>query len=132
MAGVAIDRVGFHVDACEVDSSLYSEFVARARRMKGAPGKSRLNILIGYDATKDIEQTVDPHEGHFRPDRLSVTRPVDLVIRSGGHRRLSGFLPLMCQYADLEFIDELFPDISVDQLVALVRQRTGQSRNHGA
>ena len=37
--------------------------------------------------------------------------PVDLVIRTGGQRRLSGFLPLQTAYAELWFTDKLWPEI---------------------
>lgn len=35
---------------------------------------------------------------------------IDLVIRWGGMRRLSGFLPLQTVYADFYIVDELWPD----------------------
>ncbi len=36
--------------------------------------------------------------------------PVDLVYRSGGERRLSGFPPLLVAYAELYFDDEYWPE----------------------
>lgn len=35
---------------------------------------------------------------------------VDLIIRWGGRRRLSGFLPVQSIYADFYIIDDLWPD----------------------
>lgn len=35
---------------------------------------------------------------------------MDLVIRWGGMRRLSGFLPVQSVYADFYVVDELWPD----------------------
>ena len=35
---------------------------------------------------------------------------VDLVIRWGGMRRLSGFLPVQSVYADFYVVDDLWPD----------------------
>ena len=35
---------------------------------------------------------------------------VDLVIRWGGMRRLSGFLPVQSVYADFYVVDQLWPD----------------------
>lgn len=37
---------------------------------------------------------------------------IDLLIRTGGRRRLSGFLPLQSAYAELHFIDVLWPTFS--------------------
>ena len=40
---------------------------------------------------------------------------IDLVIRWGGMRRLSGLLPLQTVYADICVIDDLWPDFSEGQ-----------------
>jgi undecaprenyl diphosphate synthase len=37
---------------------------------------------------------------------------VDLIIRWGGRRRLSGFLPIQSVYADMYVIDDYWPDFS--------------------
>ena len=41
---------------------------------------------------------------------------IDLVVRWGGRRRLSGFLPMQCAYADFSVIDTLWPDMDEDEL----------------
>ena len=41
---------------------------------------------------------------------------VDLVIRWGGMRRLSGFLPLQSVYADFYVIDHYWPDFGDNDL----------------
>ena len=41
---------------------------------------------------------------------------IDLVIRTGGDRRLSNFFPWQTTYADLWFTDVLWPDFSEDML----------------
>jgi len=37
---------------------------------------------------------------------------VDLIVRWGGRRRLSGFLPVQSIYADLFVVDEYWPDFA--------------------
>src|SRR5262249_35555868 len=39
-----------------------------------------------------------------------IHAPVDLLIRTGGERRLSDFLLWECAYAELVFVDEYWPD----------------------
>lgn len=39
----------------------------------------------------------------------------DLIIRTGGEQRLSGFMPWQSIYSELFFVPTLFPDFSVDQ-----------------
>ena len=40
---------------------------------------------------------------------------MDLIIRWGGRRRLSGFLPIQSIYADFYVLDELWPDYGTEQ-----------------
>lgn len=42
---------------------------------------------------------------------------IDLVIRWGGMRRLSGFLPLQTVYADFYIVDDLWPDFQEKQFL---------------
>ena len=41
---------------------------------------------------------------------------VDLIIRWGGRRRLSGFLPVQSVYSDFYIIDDLWPDFKENHL----------------
>ena len=44
--------------------------------------------------------------------------PVDLLLRTGGERRLSDFLLWECAYAELLFLDVLWPDVNAAVLDA--------------
>jgi undecaprenyl diphosphate synthase len=46
------------------------------------------------------------------PDAADILPPVDLLIRTGGERRLSDFLLWECAYAELLFLDVLWPDVT--------------------
>jgi undecaprenyl diphosphate synthase len=41
---------------------------------------------------------------------------IDMVLRWGGRRRLSGFLPIQTVYSDLYIFDECWPDYQVSHL----------------
>ena len=41
---------------------------------------------------------------------------IDLIIRWGGRRRLSGFLPIQSVYADFYVIDDLWPNFNKTHL----------------
>ncbi|MBP9820108.1 di-trans,poly-cis-decaprenylcistransferase [Candidatus Woesebacteria bacterium] len=55
----------------------------------------------------------------------------DLIIRTGGEQRLSGFLLWQCQYAELFFSDQLYPDFSADDFQAAVEEYTTRQRRFG-
>ncbi len=57
--------------------------------------------------------------------------PVDLIIRTGGARRLSGFLPILSEYAELYFTDTLWPDFSIEELEEALEWFRRQQRNFG-
>src|SRR5678809_301528 len=48
------------------------------------------------------------------------TPDVDLMIRTGGERRLSDFMLWECAYAELLFTDTLLPDFSAEVFAASV------------
>jgi undecaprenyl diphosphate synthase len=58
--------------------------------------------------------------------------PVDLLIRTGGERRLSDFLLWECAYAELVFSPRMWPDFSAADLAAAVRDFRGRERRFGA
>ena len=42
---------------------------------------------------------------------------IDLIIRWGGHTRLSGLLPVQSVYADFYSIDTLWPDFKPEEFI---------------
>jgi undecaprenyl diphosphate synthase len=64
----------------------------------------KVNFLVNYGWEWDLDGL---REGELRS--ADVSR-IDLVVRWGGGRRLSGFLPVQCVYADIYVIDAYWPD----------------------
>jgi undecaprenyl diphosphate synthase len=57
---------------------------------------------------------------------------VDLLIRTGGERRLSDFLLWECAYAELIFSRRMWPDFDAADLAGAVREFQGRERRFGA
>lgn len=57
--------------------------------------------------------------------------PIDLVIRTGGMRRISGFFPLLLEYSELYFTNVLWPDFSKEELESALEWFRIQKRNFG-
>jgi len=75
----------------------------------------RINFLVNYDWKWDLSHAVGA-EGNFVESIASAEIPrVDLLVRWGGRRRLSGFLPVQSVYADMYVLDELWPDFEPEQ-----------------
>ena len=56
---------------------------------------------------------------------------IDLLIRSGGEKRLSDFLLWECAYAELCFVDTLWPDFGADDLRAAIADFHRRERRFG-
>jgi undecaprenyl diphosphate synthase len=66
---------------------------------------------------------------HFMPS-LAVGDP-DLVIRTGGERRISNFLLYGLAYAELFFVDSLWPDFLTSDLYDAIASYQGRERRFG-
>ncbi|MDE7328726.1 MAG: undecaprenyl diphosphate synthase family protein [Clostridia bacterium] len=68
--------------------------------------KMKVNFLVNYGWEWDMKN-----------DWLSRKIPrIDMVIRWGGMRRLSGFLPLQTVYSDFYVVDDLWPNFQEKHL----------------
>ena len=70
-----------------------------------------LNFLVNYGWEWNLSHMC--LDG--KPFSSDISR-VDMVIRWGGMRRLSGFLPIQSVYADFYVIDHYWPDFSEQEL----------------
>jgi undecaprenyl diphosphate synthase len=55
----------------------------------------------------------------------------ELVLRTGGKKRLSNFLPWQTVYSELYFTDTLWPEITRDEFLAALSEYTETQRNFG-
>ncbi|ACV74728.1 MAG: isoprenyl transferase [Zymomonas mobilis] len=81
-------------------------------------------------------------EGQLDPENIDVGTiesllythdlpPLDLVIRTSGEKRLSNFLLWQAAYAELLFIDTLWPDFGSETLKAAVEEYARRERRYG-
>jgi undecaprenyl diphosphate synthase len=56
---------------------------------------------------------------------------VDLLIRTGGEKRLSDYLLWECAYAELLFTDRMWPDFGGDELEAALAEFSRRERRFG-
>ena len=59
------------------------------------------------------------------------TPEVDLLIRTGGEKRLSDFLLWECAYAELYFLDCMWPDFDEHALDAALNEYQRRDRRFG-
>ncbi|MDI3281053.1 MAG: undecaprenyl diphosphate synthase family protein [Bacillota bacterium] len=95
-------------------------------------GGIRVNFLVNYGWQWDLGWALlGPGRGRGKKSLLQriasadISR-VDLIVRWGGRRRLSGFLPLQSVYSDFYVVDELWPDFRPEQFYAALEWYQGQ------
>jgi len=103
-----------------------------------------LNICIGYGGRQEILSAVmesskwlrkNPlikklHENVFERFLL-IPKPLDIMIRTGGEKRLSGFMLYQIEYAELFFTDTLWPDFSPKELDRMLLEFSERDRRFG-
>lgn len=58
--------------------------------------------------------------------------PLDVVLRTSGESRLSGFMPLESAYAELFFLDKYFPEMTSNDLCEVVTAFRNRERRFGS
>jgi undecaprenyl diphosphate synthase len=95
-------------------------------------------IAIAYGGRQEIADAVNEAvrkgepvtaDGFLRD--LSLPEDVDLVVRTGGERRLSNFLLYQSAYAELYFSDRFFPDFSSQDLEEAFAWYASRKRRYG-
>lgn len=82
-------------------------------RKRFGHGGIKVNFLVNYSWEWDLNylKAADPDEKNILNNiATSDVSRVDLVIRWGGRRRLSGFLPIQAVYSDFYVIEEYWPE----------------------
>jgi undecaprenyl diphosphate synthase len=82
------------------------------------------------DQDKDQRSSTDLL-GQLLAEERSGTDDVDLLIRTGGEQRLSDFLLWESAYAELLFLDRMWPDFSVGDLEAALKVFEHRERRFG-
>lgn len=106
-----------------------------------------VNICINYGsrdeivrATRNLARKVAAGElaaeaiddKHFEGELLTAGLPdPDLLIRTSGEQRISNFLLWQCAYAELIFVDTLWPDFGKEHLERAIAEFRRRERRYG-
>ena len=107
--------------------------------------KYKINIAMAYsgraeiiDAVKRLSQDIkngklsieDLNEKVFKKNLYLESEP-DLIIRTGGEKRISGFLLWQGSYAEFVFIDKMWPEFEKNDLVLAIKEYGRRERRFG-
>ncbi len=106
-----------------------------------------LNVALNYGGQLEIVRAAQAFaqecvHGTARPEELTLQRfssylwlghevPPDIIIRTGSETRVSNFLLWEMAYAELFFLDVLWPDFTAETLAGVIRQFMSIDRRFG-
>jgi undecaprenyl diphosphate synthase len=101
-----------------------------------------LRAAIDYSAREAICRAARQASGLLTRDQFALllarassgspVPDVDLLIRTGGEKRLSDFMLWECAYAELYFTERKWPDFGSDDLAAAIAEYHGRERRFGS
>lgn len=107
----------------------------------------RLNIAVNYGSRDEMVRAIRSIakkvcEGKLEAEEIGETvmmehlytaglPDVDLIIRTGGEKRLSNFLLMQGAYAELVFVDAFWPDFTDERYFEALREFQLRTRRYG-
>ena len=145
-----LDRQGVRILFIGDRARLARDIVALAETAEERTrGNTRLTLVLAlsYSGRQEIARAArrlarKAAAGDMDPDAIDETALAgelftanipdpDLVIRTSGEQRISNFLLWQSAYAELVFVDTLWPDFSRDDFVSAVREFHRRERRFG-
>jgi undecaprenyl diphosphate synthase len=141
--GIRLQILGDH-NAFESD---VAKMVDKAVARTAGNSRMTLAIALNYGARTELVRAMralagEVAAGALAPDAIDEARvdaaldtkdlpPLDLLIRTSGEQRLSNFLLWQAAYAELLFVDTLWPDFDGDALRAALAEYARRERRYG-
>ena len=97
-----------------------------------------VNLAINYGSKNEILNTLKKVKNNlsinnFEKNLYTKNMPnPDILIRTGGHQRLSNFMLWQLAYAELFFLNKFWPDFKSGDLIKIIDKYKKSKRNFGA
>jgi undecaprenyl diphosphate synthase len=119
------DAIAYTADCNEMTLTLALSYGGR-RAVVDAARALAVRARAGLVLPEEID------EDFFHREMTTGTVPdVDLLIRTGGESRLSDFLLFEAAYAELVFLDIMWPDFNRDTLIDAINEFNSRERRFG-
>ena len=115
------------------------EMIEHARDRTAANTGMIMAVALNYGSQDEIARAARAAaaKGAITPETISAELdtadlpPLDMIIRTSGEVRLSNFLMWQAAYAEMLFLDVLWPDFGKDHLEAAIAEYTRRERRFG-
>jgi len=105
----------------------------KIKKLESNRGKMKVNVCFAYSGKWEIVEAIKRCENISEEEieRNLLISPPDVIVRTGGFQRLSGFLLWQSSYSELYFTKKLWPEFKVKDLIKILRWFKGIKRNFG-
>ena len=143
-AGIRLNTIG---DLCKLPPELasrISELCDESKHLNNLTVTIALNYGGRDEIVRAIKRMVDEKKltcetiNDITPDLISQyldtsdLPDVDLIVRTGGEQRMSGFMPWQSIYAEYAFTDTLFPDLTLKEVDQIFDDFESRHRRFGS
>tara|TARA_B100000941_G_scaffold273909_1_gene234604 strand:+ start:1613 stop:2281 length:669 start_codon:yes stop_codon:yes gene_type:complete len=132
--GIRINILG---DKKKLSANL-KKTLSKSMRLTFKNKKILVNLAINYgsrneilNAAKNLRKNINEKNFERKLYTKNIKNP-DILIRTGGHKRLSNFMLWQLAYTELFFLKKLWPDFSVKDLKTIVNKFKKIKRNFGS
>ena len=97
-----------------------------------------VNLAINYGSKNEIINAFKKNKKklnikNFEKNLYTKNMPnPDILIRTGGHKRLSNFMLWQLAYSELFFLNKLWPDFNSNDLIKIIKKYKKSKRNFGS
>ena len=141
-----MNELGVRIRWVGQEKKLWSSVVDELMEAEELTAKNKvltLNMCVNYGGRAEIVKAAEDMARDFKRGRVSkfdeknfakyleLPSDVDLFLRSSGEQRLSNFLPWQSAYAELVFMDVLWPDADRRTLWKAIEEYASRNRRFG-
>lgn len=142
-AGIRINTIG---DLSRLPTDLVEKIQQLEETSKDLRNLT-VTIALNYGGRDEIIRGIKTMvvENKITPENIDTVTPelftqsldthnlpdVDLIVRTGGEQRMSGFMPWQSVYAEYAFTQTLFPDLTIEEVEELLSGFDNRDRRFG-
>lgn len=113
--------------------------IEQAERLTAENTGITVCFCFNYGGEQEIADaaTIASKEGEITPEtiRKHLYHPevpdVDMVVRTSGEERTSGFMLWRASYAELYFVEKYFPEMTGEDIAEIIKEYDGRQRRFG-
>jgi len=129
-------QIRFFGDLSKFNKSLIEALLKVSKNTVGGRGQGKkiINIGLNYSFENEINDILDKMNinsfENFK-NNLQVKNNIDLVVRTGKHQRISGFLPIQSRNAEFYFTEKLWGELNEKEIKKIIHWYNRQKFNYG-